>query len=198
MILIFVTLHVSVWVEITGNQTTELLDKVTLHVSVWVEIGFKRVDDLALKSRSTWACELKWKIRKNWKWHDRVTLHVSVWVEMENSTNKRRIRMSRSTWACELKFVISSTVTFRSMSRSTWACELKFLAAIVYNLIASHAPRERVSWNHYGCSPSFLLLWSRSTWACELKCGDIQQGYMERRVTLHVSVWVEIVHLSSF
>ena len=80
----FVTLHVSVWVEISVLWFSQWLYAVTLHVSVWVEIKVK-----------------KWK-EVNYN----VTLHVSVWVEMENSTNKRRIRMSRSTWACELKYTL--------------------------------------------------------------------------------------------
>ena len=79
-----VTLHVSVWVEISVLWFSQWLYAVTLHVSVWVEIKVK-----------------KWK-EVNYN----VTLHVSVWVEMENSTNKRRIRMSRSTWACELKYTL--------------------------------------------------------------------------------------------
>ena len=80
----YVTLHVSVWVEIPISITFSRFSVVTLHVSVWVEIKVK-----------------KWK-EVNYN----VTLHVSVWVEMENSTNKRRIRMSRSTWACELKYTL--------------------------------------------------------------------------------------------
>ena len=56
------------------------------------------------------------------------------------------------------------------LSRSTWACELKWL---VYSPLC---------WNEM----------SRSTWACELKCTTSLYTAWRVRVTLHVSVWVEI------
>ena len=102
-----VTLHVSVWVEITFSGEGSIirvrshaprervswnLQKlcfltncfVTLHVSVWVEI-----------SLTTFF--LGWFS---------VTLHVSVWVEMYNPTSWGIwiVCRSRSTWACELKY----------------------------------------------------------------------------------------------
>ena len=55
-------------------------------------------------------------------------------------------------------------------SRSTWACELKFDKSDSFINDTSHAPRERVSWN--------------------LK---IEWEQVQTEVTLHVSVWVEIV-----
>ena len=121
----YVTLHVSVWVEIPISITFSRFSVVTLHVSVWVEISvlwFSQWLYAVTLHVSVWV-EIKVK-----KWKEvnyNVTLHVSVWVEMENSTNKRRIRMSRSTWACELKYTLM----------------LKCF------LWAGHAPRERVSWN---------------------------------------------------
>ena len=77
-----VTLHVSVWVEIFLSDDGLLVCAVTLHVSVWVEIfqrkrmgkgrqghaprervswnaGIDVVMYLVLRSRSKWACELK-------------------------------------------------------------------------------------------------------------------------------------------
>ena len=55
-----VTLHVSVWVEITTSLCCAYVVYVTLHVSVWVEIHCKIiVSALSTSSRSTWACELK-------------------------------------------------------------------------------------------------------------------------------------------
>ena len=168
----FVTLHVSVWVEIIISEKMILWKStVTLHVSVWVEIQcyFKEAypDE---ESRSTWACELKclW-FGKGKIWGERhaprervswnvfpspvaieicpVTLHVSVWVEICYHITHKRLSRSRSTWACELK---------------SFLCYL-----LVVTLC--HAPRERVSWN--------ILI------EC-LLCALI--------VTLHVSVWVEI------
>ena len=57
-----VTLHVSVWVEMLLNTQTAGVKLVTLHVSVWVEI----VCDNAIVDNG------------------RVTLHVSVWVEISS------------------------------------------------------------------------------------------------------------------
>ena len=56
-----VTLHVSVWVEIFPLAFIMPLTAVTLHVSVWVEIKIWTLYINILTSRSTWACELKWK-----------------------------------------------------------------------------------------------------------------------------------------
>ena len=55
-------------------------------------------------------------------------------------------------------------------SRSTWACELKLCWPVKYT-----------------SKP-----WSRSTWACELKCKTHWTFPQAAKVTLHVSVWVEI------
>ena len=103
------------------------------------------------------------------------------------------------------------------MSRSTWACELKFhFVGDVVNA-RRHAPRERVSWNTNSQKLNQTLNSSRSTWACELKLRDsvtannvfVSHAPRERVswnfakntyinnciVTLHVSVWVEILFL---
>ena len=83
-----VTLHVSVWVEISFNlfpyeqgsghaprervswnhhqSSQSLLAIVTLHVSVWVEILVMILLAVLLQSRSTWACELKWSKYQCW------------------------------------------------------------------------------------------------------------------------------------
>ena len=122
-------------------------------------------------SRSTWACELKYQ-RMLCIWND---------------------RGSRSTWACELKWkfdcktswwtqvtlhvsvwveiIIVTIGSIIRMSRSTWACELKWKICYQGRSWTSHAPRERVSWNPEICSQfSFFF-----------------------KVTLHVSVWVEML-----
>ena len=80
---------------------------------------------------------------------------------------------SRSTWACELKFRNFLSKPVGQASRSTWACELKLLCPYRLSL------RDR----------------SRSTWACELKWRIGRSLRCYRRVTLHVSVWVEIFGL---
>ena len=79
---------------------------VTLHVSVWVEMSLCLLILLCWTSRSTWACELKYTLRKFYRlnvghaprervsWNNRVTC-----VSCENV-------LSRSTWACELKLML--------------------------------------------------------------------------------------------
>ena len=58
-----------------------------------------------------------------------------------------------------------------------------------------HAPRERVSWNIFVCFPALNSNLSRSTWACELKYKRWLCHFGRLCVTLHVSVWVEMVIL---
>ena len=79
--------------------------------------------------------------------------------------------MSRSTWACELKYAFLHFLNKEVQSRSTWACELKCQLS--------------------KCGGVFLL--SRSTWACELKWPYVLSALRQAHVTLHVSVWVEIL-----
>ena len=125
-----------------------------------------------------------------------VTLHVSVWVEIPSTVMTYSPPMSRSTWACELKFlkqarkakIVQSRSTWacelkcsthsanrgKSASRSTWACELKYTNSVLALCVYRHAPRERVSWN----SPYV-------------------NNFKSPCVTLHVSVWVEILVIST-
>ena len=169
--------------------------QVTLHVSVWVEIFSLQIHSYCRTSRSTWACELKsrwsasatasmesrstWACELKWTWSHRlcyavcVTLHVSVWVEIDVPLVLRPWDLSRSTWACELKFAFVGFYKFCHRSRSTWACELK-----LNSLISPY------------CVPR-----SRSTWACELKFSVILLLSLQM-VTLHVSVWVEILNVA--
>ena len=121
-----VTLHVSVWVEITRSSsfTIELwshaprervswnfglflsftVSIVTLHVSVWVEIQGCSTMNL----------------------FHYVTLHVSVWVEMFlpiTTAITRHVTLHVSVW---VEIVHWTLTALRSLSRSTWACELKY------------------------------------------------------------------------
>ena len=129
-----VTLHVSVWVEIYSDDFVFWLCLVTLHVSVWVEIEDIVLVKIATQSRSTWACELKFK---SFTW-----VFVNGW--------------SRSTWACELKCMVCNAnprvtshaprervswnfnlkrgVRIIFKSRSTWACELKSVSVLIASL----------------------------------------------------------------
>ena len=120
---------------------------------------------------------------------------------------------SRSTWACELKFEEYHTYSSQCLSRSTWACELKFCLYSIFYVAYCHAPRERVSWNiqallHYtkalSHAPRERVSWNLSLFL-NLKV-EKRHAPRERvswnklglgicpefKVTLHVSVWVEI------
>jgi len=166
-----VTLHVSVWVEM---KTSALIFKsavVTLHVSVWVEIRQEQLTTLSPRSHAP---------RERVSWNNYCKIIVAVFCS------------SRSTWACELKSailfitILVSNVTLHVSvwveitfifqmrvnlaSRSTWACELKSPRTASPRCAAGHAPRERVSWNNRN---------------------RIFRG--GKSVTLHVSVWVEMI-----
>ena len=101
---VYVTLHVSVWVEILVSSYCFLNACVTLHVSVWVEIDVQFCRPALKSSRSTWACELKSPNENRLFTLNHVTLHVSVWVEMIVTEFFGAVSLSRSTWACELKY----------------------------------------------------------------------------------------------
>ena len=196
------------FLQVTTDRT------VTLHVSVWVEIYFSTPKSQPTQSRSTWACELKYFLvicegdciesrstwaceLKYWRWQ---------WRYEQNK--------SRSTWACELKFISLLPFNGSIVSRSTWACELKLATTqwqclisrhaprervswnlinlIFLSMIQSHAPRERVSWNLWGKTPWTVLLShaprERVSWNNKLI-----RPVNGRKVTLHVSVWVEMI-----
>ncbi len=166
---IFVTLHVSVWVEIVNKPQPYLQTLVTLHVSVWVEM----IDAVISLPENM------------------VTLHVSVWVEIKSfeyiDRDESHAPRERVSWNYMLlRHSFRHTVTLHVsvwveilsflfyvrflLSRSTWACELKFHKSI------TNSP----------------YLPSRSTWACELKCTCFLVIRTSCKVTLHVSVWVEM------
>ena len=148
-------------------------------------------------SRSTWACELKFfkqcmlfctiSSRSTW----------ACELKLLNLPKMCNTFPSRSTWACELKLKSSCLAHAVIQSRSTWACELKFCIGFGGVCNASHAPRERVSWNINN-----LITFNRvfvtlhvSVWV-EINCsGDCILSIL---VTLHVSVWVEIEEFYSY
>ena len=77
-------------------------------------------------------------------------------------------------------------------SRSTWACELKYIYKEKYGDSGRHAPRERVSWN-LPVLPSFwalIVTLHVSVWVEMLFWGAKKHFWL---VTLHVSVWVEML-----
>ena len=154
--------------------------QVTLHVSVWVEMQIFSPTAWMTASRSTWACELKWKIRKNWKWYDgsrstwacelkfspailtvsslHVTLHVSVWVEILCQMiylKHELVTLHVSVWV-EIKLWIFAQTNYRvTLHVSVWV-EIKDVFARNARH-PSHAPRERVSWN-----PLWSYSWQNS------------------------------------
>ena len=121
---------------------------------------------------------------------------MSVWVEMITfSYFNQSARQSRSTWACELKLFLNpfrvtpfqchaprervswnyfnqdirrERVGHAPRERVSWNCQMTYLK----HELLSHAPRERVSWN---AKTSLKRSWPI-------------------KVTLHVSVWVEILN----
>ena len=125
-ILYYVTLHVSVWVEIVVDIFVKAIADVTLHVSVWVEIGDYTMTMFNIT----------------------VTLHVSVWVEIWYWRGIRKNIRSRSTWACELKYPYRLRHQYLHYShapreRVSW----NFSLLVFWPPMSCHAPRERVSWN---------------------------------------------------
>ena len=106
--------------------------KVTLHVSVWVEITHFSNNYIVTRSRSTWACELKF-----------------MWTFVNGCIGCHAPR-ERVSWN-----IIYDVIVHSPTSRSTWACELKFSRSGNRFFSSGHAPRERVSWNNR-CSEKTL------------------------------------------
>ena len=98
-----VTLHVSVWVEMPQNELQNIFKLVTLHVSVWVEIRLGKVQRLWLHVTLHVSVWVEMSMFGSFSGFQFVTLHVSVWVEIFSLRFKKRVKLSRSTWACELK-----------------------------------------------------------------------------------------------
>ncbi len=179
--------------KLTWICETTVAPSVTLHVSVWVEIGANAGTHQIRPSHAP-------RERVSWNWLSAMTLgtfRTSHAPRERVSWNHKFLAAitewiaSRSTWACELKY--TKTLYFSSdfpvtlhvsvwveiqkntrhirkeMSRSTWACELKLSGHTARLLTFRHAPRERVSWN-----------------------ADCERIRCWVKVTLHVSVWVEI------
>ena len=164
---------------------------VTLHVSVWVEmktllIWASRFWSHAPRERVSWNC-----LSRQYIFYYIVTLHVSVWVEIHVYVTILWYFRSRSTWACELKFpvwpLLSEYSSHAPRERVSWNVFMSFNSPLLnvtlhvsvwvemlhfryHNTDKSHAPRERVSWN-FQFDPCCLSI---------------------PKVTLHVSVWVEI------
>ena len=167
-------------------------------MSVWVEIH-NLVCDTSKHNRHAP------RERVSWNWVRRrimsfliVTLLVSVWVEITDYGRRLiplYVTLLVSVW---VEILLKSPIVFTYLSsRSSWACELKWMRGEVNgNLLQSHAPRERVSWNnrlhwrfcwHIRHAPRERVSWNLR----HLMYWHLQQ------VTLLVSVWVEIKRYSN-
>ena len=166
-----VTLHVSVWVEIPYMPGNFNSFSVTLHVSVWVEICIVYL----------WR---PWQIGHAPR--ERVSWNYCICQRFWNcSRHAPRERVSWNTYKiCQL---IKVHVTLHV---SVWV-EIKFIP-VTHDSKKRHAPRERVSWNLQvdheiiqcnGHAPRERVSWNPCAVLSPLPCC----------VTLHVSVWVEIL-----
>ena len=133
---LLVTLHVSVWVEIFCKISSEIgfashapRERVSWNVN---DNGTKVIfRSHAPRERVSWndiyegmpACERSHAPRERVSWNmmadiDKaklaVTLHVSVWVEISDIASCERMGRSRSTWACELKCTAESSTAATS------------------------------------------------------------------------------------
>ena len=144
---VFVTLHVSVWVEILLMCRANRFNAVTLHVSVWVEISLPTGASCSTRVTlhvSVWV-EIFHAIQRLQQ--SKVTLHVSVWVEIAVNFIYCAfwiVTLHVSVWVEIVEF---SDPALIKKSRSTWACELKWQGESWDRRWGRHAPRERVSWN---------------------------------------------------
>ena len=212
-----------------------LVVNVTLHVSVWVEMDFQKLLTVFGLSRSTWACELKcsneptslycvghaprervsWNLQSRWCWYHwwshaprervswnsiplqnrqelLVTLHVSVWVEIITfniPVCQICVTLHVSVWVeiFHSSFLRMNIVCHAPRERVSW--NINHHNAIFRSV--RHAPRERVSWNirqteNERISQSHAPR-ERVSWNCS-QCFK----FIVNSVTLHVSVWVEI------
>ena len=120
-------------------------------------------------SRSTWACELKWRRQRASNGYARVTLHVSVWVEI-------------------LVLVCSFLLLYRHAPRERVSWNLGFSPPTFDVVVTLHVSvwveicRKNGQRSIY-CVTLHVSVWveihertrvynvnkSRSTWACELK-----------------------------
>ena len=143
-----VTLHVSVWVEISyiGIHAADSSCHAPRERVSWNPEIIGAIID-GFKSRSTWACELKFNGEDG---HVAIATSRSTWAcELKwPAIYWCTVTItSRSTWACELKWNYLQFLHRLKWSRSTWACELKFKDGFADVTATCHAPRERVSWN---------------------------------------------------
>ena len=171
------------YIGITDNE-------VTLHVSVWVEIPWNFIVTWSAKSRSTWACELKYfserqkqdlfchapreRVSWNRKMHIKnknatVTLHVSVWVEIiwsYSNDGRCKVTLHVSVWV-EIKInllVVCNVIV--TLHVSVWVEIYYSQTSCLAHLVTLHVS----VWVEIKIKAYKKEIdGSRSTWACELK-----------------------------
>ena len=145
-----VTLHVSVWVEIHLILFFISFTYVTLHVSVWVEIWNMWQKNAVWKSRSTWACELKFVVTTR-------LLHLSChaprervsWNDIclcDKGIDLCHAPRERVSWNLKPESLSETLECHAPRERVSW----NMLVITYFGKKCSHAPRERVSWNYPG------------------------------------------------
>ena len=186
-------------------------------MSVWVEIHVNILITRFSKSRSTWACELKFQMWVVWQnlWSHAPRERVS-WNNSISRVSKRcrrhapreRVSWNLRTWKTALtkeechaprervSWNLSSIMRDRDNTGHAPRERVSWNTNILVSFInhSSHAPRERVSWN-LNISRAAIQL-SRHAPRERVSWNDTPIQYTcFRRVTLHVSVWVEITPL---
>ena len=164
----------------------------------------------APRERVSWNCDkLFWVFRSVCHApRERVSWNVCAFLTenfARSHAPRERVSWNSNSWRCyryRIRHAPRERVSWNEKARavakeakvtlhvSVWV-EISHIS-LATSWSSGHAPRERVSWN---LSSEFLVTRnekSRSTWACELKYTFLERVIMSIKVTLHVSVWVEI------
>ena len=145
---------------------------VTLHVSVWVEIFTSNFVESSSESRSTWACELKlFSVAASWVYDSHAPRERVSWnVVMAAATIQCNGHAPRERVSWNLRYLVATSILpcHAPRERVSWnkippSLRTQFAVTLhvsvwveistaipVENNSAGHAPRERVSWNFKG------------------------------------------------
>ena len=122
-------------------------------------------------SRSTWACELKYKVPISFNDH-------------KGHAPRERVSWNNTVWAC-----IKQRQRHAPRERVSW----NELDPEEFAKAQGHAPRERVSWNII--NECISILENRHAPRERVSWNVMDIIFMHKKiVTLHVSVWVEILN----
>ena len=154
-----------------NHQTIEPYNEpiVTLHVSVWVEMTNCPNRSRNSPSRSTWACELKLFLTFPISVLDchapRERVSWNLPCSRQTPHQCRHAPRERVSWNLMCRADSFNAKRHAPRERVSWNIFVEE-RKIPYEC---HAPRERVSWNLLGRLYTPSQVASRSTWACELK-----------------------------